>query len=167
MKKPETLTPEVLGLITPRLKDEFSAAYFYRSAANWCKNVGFNKAAAFFEAESTDELAHAKAIEDFLVDWNVSFPLPLPTVPPTTFANIGDVIQKAYDIEYELYEAYEDTSAKIFKTGDLCVFDFLQKFRTIQTKSVAEYSDMINKLEGCIVGDKFQMLVLEETLFEV
>jgi hypothetical protein len=45
------------------------------------------------------------------------------------------------------------------------VFDFLQQFRTIQTQSVAEYSDMINMLEGVNVNDKFQMLMLEKKLF--
>jgi ferritin len=54
----------------------------------------------------------------------------------------------------------------IFKTGDLCVFDFLQFYRKTQTESVAQYSDMLNILDGVDVSDKFKMLLLEETLFE-
>ena len=68
-------------------------------------------------------------------------------------------------MEYNLYADYEDTSGKVFKTGDLCVFDFLQQFRTIQTESVAQYSDMMNMLEGVKTDDKFQMLMLEKKLF--
>jgi hypothetical protein len=68
-------------------------------------------------------------------------------------------------MEYALYEAYEETSVKIFKTEDLCVFDFLQTYRTKQTKAVAEYSDMINILEGVSLGSKFEMLMLESNLF--
>ena len=78
---------------------------------------------------------------------------------------LAEIIEKAYDLEYNLYVEYEETSAKIFKTGDICVFDFLQKYRTIQTQSVAEYSDKINMLDGVNVGDKFQMLMLEKKLF--
>jgi hypothetical protein len=48
---------------------------------------------------------------------------------------------------------------------DLCTFDFLQQFRLIQTKSVAEYSDKLNLLEDVDGKDKFKLLLLEEKLF--
>ena len=83
-----------------------------------------------------------------------------------SFKGLGEIIEKSYTIEYELYEAYEDNSSKIFKLNELCTFDLLQFFRTTQNKSVAEYSDMLNVLEGVNVDSKFEMLMLEETLFE-
>jgi ferritin len=166
MKTPVKLSSEIVTLLLPRLSDEFKAYYFYRAASNWCQNVGYFKAAAYFKAESEDELSHAKGIEDFLVNWNVTPELPVINKPTLTFENLSELISKAYEIEYALYEAYEDTSAKIFKTGDLCVFDFLQKYRTIQTQSVAEYSDMLNTLQGVNLSSKFEMLMLEENLFE-
>lgn len=165
MKKPIKLSKEVIDLLLPRLKDELSAFYFYRSASNWCKNVGFFKAAEFFAKESEDESAHAKGIEDYLVDWNITPTLPIIEKPILEFKSLVDVIEKAYMIEYDLYEAYEETSMDIFKTGDLCVFDFLQKYRTIQKDSVAEYSDKINLLEGCNESSKFELLMLEKKLF--
>ena len=75
------------------------------------------------------------------------------------------VIFKAYDIEYKLYEDYENDSVKIFELGDICTFDLLQFFRGVQTKSVAEYSDMINMLEGVNLNSKFELLMLEKKLF--
>ena len=152
-------------MLMPRLNDEFHAAYTYRAASNWCQNVGFFKAAEFFAQESQDEFEHAKKIEKFLVDWNVSVELPTIEKPKINFNGLGEVIGLAYEMEYDLYAEYEDTSAKIFKTGDLCVFDFLQQFRTIQNQSVAEYSDKLNMLDGVNVADKFQMLLLEKKLF--
>ena len=165
MKKPETLSLEVVELLMPRLSDEFKAAYTYRAISNWCQNVGFEKAAEFYAKESEDEFEHAKKIEKFLTDWNVTVDLPIIEKPKLTFNSLGEVIDISYDMEYDLYTEYEDTSSKIFKTGDLCVFDFLQQFRTIQTESVAQYSDMLNMLDGVNVADKFQMLMLEENLF--
>ena len=50
---------------------------------------------------------------------------------------------------------------------DICTFDFLQPLRAIQTKSVAEYSDKLNLLEGVEGTDKFKALLLEEKLFPV
>lgn len=165
MKKPEKLPQNVVSLLLPRLQDEFNAAYFYRSASNWCKNVGYFKAADFFAKESEDEFGHAKKIENYLVDWNVTPNLPNILKPTLEFANLAQVISMAYDMEYALYEEYEDTSMKIFKTGDLCVFDFLQQYRVGQKEAVAEYSDKLNMLEGTNTGSKFEMLMLEENLF--
>jgi ferritin len=165
MKKPEKLSQPVINLLLPRLQDEFNAAYFYRSASNWCKNVGYFIAAEFFAKESEDEFGHAKKIENYLVDWNVTPALPTIPKPTLDFSNLEQVIIMAYEMEYALYEEYEDTSMKIFKTGDLCVFDFLQQYRVGQKESVAEYSDKLNMLEGTNTGSKFEMLMLEKKLF--
>ena len=166
MIKPEKLDQEVVDILLPLLSKELSHFYMYRNASNWANNVGFLKAGKYFAEESEEESGHAKKIEQYLVDWNVQ-PM-LPTVnPPVTmeFGNIGDLISHVYTKEYELYADYEDASMKIFDTGDLCVFDFLQEFRKIQKDAVALYSDMLNKLEGVDVANKFQMLMLEEKLF--
>lgn len=163
MKKPKTLPTETVDLLMPRLSDEFNASYFYRSAENWCKGNGFDIAAKFFANESADELTHAKKIEKYLVDWNVSFDLPPIPSPVFEFKSLLDLIEQAYGIEYKLYEDYEDTSMKLFK-NDLCAFDLLTEFRAIQVKSVAEYSDKLNMLEG-VEPTKINLLLLEETLF--
>jgi ferritin len=165
MIKPEKLPNDVVKLLLERLNDEFKAYYFYRSATNWCKNVGYFKAAEFFAKESEDELAHAKKIEDYLTDWNVTPDLPKIDKPVLMFSCLCDVLDHSYEMEYDLYEAYEETSMAIFKIGDLCVFDFLQFYRGVQKDAVAEYSDKLNMLEGVEPGDKFQMLMLEKKLF--
>jgi hypothetical protein len=166
MLKPEKLSADVVSLLTARLKNETEAFYFYRSATNWCQNVGYFKAAQFFASESTDELTHAKKLESYMVDWNVIPELPAILKPTLSFKNLAEVIEEAYKMEFALYEEYEDTSMKIFKIGDLCVFDFLQFFRVTQKDAVAEYSDKINMLEGVTVADKFEMLMLEKKLFK-
>ena len=165
MKKLKTLEKSVVDILLKRLSDEFTAFYFYRAAANWCKNVGFMQAGEYFENESKDELEHAKKLEDFMVTWNVSIPLPAIKEPKYEFNNLFEIVNNAYDIEYALYENYEEDSVKIFKIGDICTFDLLQFFRGVQTKSVGEYSDMINMLEGVNTNSKFEMLTLEKKLF--
>lgn len=161
---PAKLSPEICTLLEMRIADEYSAHFFYRSASNWCQDAGYEKAAKFFAKEAQTEASHAVKIERYMVDWNV-----LPNVTarfsPPFFTGLDDIISAAYSMEYKLYEEYEDTSAKIFEMKDLCVFDFLQDFRVGQKESVAEYSDMINKLSGVNTMDKFQMLVLEKNLF--
>jgi ferritin len=164
MKKPEKLSQEVVDLLLPRLQDEFNASYLYRAASNWCRNVGFFKAADFFAKESEDELKHAKNIENYLTDWNVSPALPTIEKPEIEFKDLVDIIEKAYGIEFKLYGDYEDTSAKVLKMNELATFDFLQQYRKIQNDSVAEYSDKLNILDG-VEPTKMNMLLLEENLF--
>lgn len=161
--KPEKLSKEVVDLLLPRLKDEYTAFYFYNAAANYCKNVGYFKAAEFFSKESKDELEHAKGLENYIIDWNVTPILPVIEKPQVNFSGLYEILEKAYKLEYDLYEAYEETSEKLFKM-DLCVFDFLQKYRIKQNESVAEYSDKLNILEG-VAEDKFKLLLLQDQLF--
>lgn len=162
--KPHSLDKGVVDLLAPRHLDEMDAFYFYRAASNWCQGVGYFKAAEFFAAESQDELEHAGKIEKYLVDWNITVPLPTVPRPQVEFSGLLEILEEAYKIEYDLYEAYEETSKKLFNM-DLCTFDFLQQFRLIQTKSVAEYSDKLNLLEDVDGKDKFKLLLLEEKLF--
>ena len=167
MKKPIKLEQEIVKLLLPRLKDEFDASYLYRAISNWCQGVGYFKAAEFFAKESEDELAHAKGIEKYLVDWNVIVSLPKIETPTSEFTDLIEVLDKAYVIEYKLYEEYEDTSMKVFKTGDLCTFDFLQGYRTIQRLSVAEYSDLLNAAQIIDPTNLLDILHYEEIYFKV
>jgi ferritin len=163
--KPNKLQDDVVSLLIPRLEDEYKAFYMYRAASNWCKNVGYFVAAEFFANESKDELKHAKKIEAYLVDWNVTPDLPVIEKPQLEFTTLVELIDAAYNVEYDLYEAYEDTSKQMFNK-DLCVFDFLQEFRMIQKEAVAEYSDKLNMLEG-VDANKMNLLLIEHKLFQV
>lgn len=165
MIKLNKLPVKVSDLLTERLKDEYAAFYFYRGASNWCNSIGFLKAGEYFAKESEDELTHAQKIEKYLVDWNVIPSLPSIAEPATNFSGLLDVIEQSYNIEYNLYESYEDTSLKIFSIGDLCVFDFLKFYRTTQKESVSQYSTMLNILEGVDTKSKFELLAIEKKLF--
>lgn len=150
--------------LNARLKDEYMAFFFYRAASNWCENQGFSIAAKFFAEESDTENGHAKVIQDYLNGWNVIPALPSVSIPQSEFGGLKDIITQAYGIEYALYEKYERSSINIFEANDVCTFDFLQQFRKIQTDSVREYSDMLNKLDG-VEDTKLNLLLLEKKIF--
>jgi ferritin len=161
--QPTKLGNDIVAMLMPRLKDELTAMYTYRSIANWCENVGYLKAAEFFAKESEDEGKHAKIIEKYLTDWNIIFPLPELGEPKKDFKSLLEAIEVAYNLEYQLYEDYEETSRKIFPK-DLCTFNFLNQFLKIQTEAVAEYSTKLNMLQG-VEPTKFNLLMLEKKLF--
>jgi ferritin len=163
---PKTLDKKVVSLLGERLNDEYKAFYFYRSASNWCDNVGYKKAAEFFKAESDDELTHAQGLEKYITDWNMTAPLPSIAKPELEFSCLVDIINKAYEMEYALYEGYEDTSGELMDMEDYCTFDLLQRYRTIQRESVAEYSDFLNKLELIDPSNKFELFYFENKHFK-
>jgi ferritin len=160
---PNKLEQKSVNTLLPLLTSEYDAFYHYRALSNWCANVGYFKAAEFFAKESEDELEHAKKIEKYLVDWNVTPMLPAVIEPRLTYDNLLEGIESAYKMEYQLYEQYEKAAEKIF-SEDICTFGLIQEFLKVQLSAVAEYSDKLNVLEG-VEPTKFNLLLLEKKIF--
>lgn len=161
---PVKLPSEIVDLLNVKINDEYQAHYFYRQAANYCENVGFLKAAEYFKGEANDELEHSQMLQKYIVDWNVQ-PKLQNIKSPESVDGLVDIIEKAYKMEYALYEEYEEISGKIL-SKDLCTFDFLQQFRTIQRLSVAEYSTFLNQLELIDKKDKNWVYEFEKRAFK-
>lgn len=161
---PRTLSPEVAELLMERLGDEYTAHYFYRNASNWCLDKGYVNAGAFFAAEATSELTHAELIQTYLVGWNI-----VPVIPPVSmipiFSTLIDVVNKAYQLEYNLLIQYNSNSSMILPV-DLNTFDFLQQLRVNQNTAVAEYSDLLNAAQLVNVENNFEVLYYEGKYFK-
>jgi ferritin len=157
------INPKVIKILTNRIKDEYTAHYYYRAAANWCQDMNYKKAAEFFRNEADDELEHAKKIQEYMVDFNIQ-----PVIPnaPTkhNFNNLIDIVHGAYEMELGLMKAYNKDSLTLF-TSDITTFDFLTEFRVIQKGAVVEYNDLINASNLVDKTDKFQVLYFEQTYF--
>lgn len=157
---PYKLAADVVSRLNDRLNDEYYAMYFYRNASNWCKNKGYFGGAKFFAQEASHELEHAKGVEDFLTDWNVQPYLKIIDMPDN-FSSLEDIINKAYELEYNLCDEYKN-SAKIFFEIDLNSFRFIQKYIEIQNESVAEFSDLINQLALINTANKFDIFYFDK-----
>ena len=144
-----TLDKNCATRLNNRLADEYKACYFYRSAANYCKSVGYDGGYSYFTKEAESELQHAKCIEDYLCDWNV-LPELRPIETPQSFDGLVDIIESAYQLELDLHEAYKEDSQNILD-DNTATFTFLQQFLKIQSDSVSEYATLTNKLE--LIGD--------------
>jgi ferritin len=161
--QPKTLSPDIVEALEKRLGDEYIAHFTYRNAANWCRNVNYKKAAAYFEAEAASELDHAKGLQDYLTQWNV-----MPTIPAVNvscdFSSLVEIIDEAYDIEYKLLQNYSAIQHALCDAHP-ATFNFIQKYVDIQNDSVAEYSDLLNALCLINIDNKLDMLYFEQTYF--
>lgn len=158
-----SLNDKVIQILIARIKDEYTAHYYYRAAANWCQDMNYKKAAEYFKNEADDELTHAKKLQEYMVDFNIQ-----PDIPQAqtthNFSNLIDIIHGAYKIELDLMMKYNKSSQMVF-ADDLTTFDFLTEFREIQKNSVVEYNDLINASNLVDKTDKFQVLYFENTYF--
>lgn len=157
------LSPKVVEILTDRIKDEYYAHYLYRTAANWCHDMNYKKAAAFFDADANTELEHAQTIQKYLADFNIVIKMPQ-SETSFEFKDLIDIIYKAYNFELELMKSYNKDSHDVFQE-DITTFDFLQQFRDIQRDSVVEFNDLINASNLVDMSDKFQVLYFEQTYF--
>ena len=157
------LSSKTIKILTDRIKDEYTAHYYYRAAANWCQDMNYKKAAEFFVAEAIDELTHAQKIQEYMTGFNI-----LPVIPnaPTkhSFKNLIDIVHGAYKMELGLMKSYNKDSLSLFNE-DITTFDFLTEFREIQKEATVEYNDLINASNLVDKTDKFQVLYFEQTYF--
>lgn len=157
------LGSKTIKILTDRIKDEYTAHYYYRAAANWCQDMNYKKAAEFFVAEAIDELTHAQKIQEYMTGFNI-----LPVIPnaPTkhSFKNLIDIVHGAYKMELGLMKSYNKDSLSLFNE-DITTFDFLTEFREIQKEATVEYNDLINASNLVDKTDKFQVLYFEQTYF--
>ena len=161
---PKELNPASVKIINDRLVDEYTAHFFYRIASNWCKGVGYNNAAAFFEKEAANELGHAEKLQQYLIDWNINPTMPA-VKPSINFTGLIDIVNKAYALEYDLFTKYNADSVDIMQK-DITTFDFLQKFRKIQFESITEFSDLLNAAQLIDPTNLLDILHFEEMYFK-
>ena len=160
---PKTLDPSIVSALESRLKDEYTAHLIYKNAANWCKNVGYVKAGAFFEEEAADELKHAQKLQDFMIQWNVLPQIPVATVP-NTMKSLIDCVNASYTFEYNLLQSYSQIQMEVDCTHP-ATFNFIQEFVDIQNHSVGVFSDLLNALMLVDYNNKLDLLMFEDKYF--
>jgi ferritin len=160
---PKTLDGSIVSAMEARLKDEYTAHLIYKNAANWCKNVGYAKAAAFFEAEAADELTHAQKLQDYMIQWNVLPQIPVATVP-NTMKSLVDCINGAYTFEYNLLQSYSQIQLEV-EGMHPATFNFIQEFVDIQNHSVGVFSDLLNAIVLVDYNNKLDLLMFEDKYF--
>lgn len=163
IKTPVQIKREISDILSKRIGDEYYAHYFYRCAANWCRTKAYKKACQYFEKEAHNELEHSEKLQKYLADWDCVAQIPQ-VATNHIFADLADIINKAYKMEYGLLTSYLEDS-KVIMDLDLSTFDFLQFYRTTQNDSVIEYSDLLNALKLINPGNAFELYYFEQTNF--
>jgi ferritin len=146
--------------LTSRLNDEWQAAQFYQAGAIWAGANNFDKMKEFAYAESSDEIEHAKGIQDFMADLGMIAERD-GVYMNFTFTDYPNFIDQALVMETKLAEAYE---ADYISASDCpIVQEFLLKYIKIQRKAVIEYMDKQRKLKD--ISGEFELRMMETQIF--
>lgn len=130
--------------VIARMKNEYEAHYLYDNCANYCENVGYDKAAKFFREEAKSELKHALKLKEYLNKYGVPFTTPTPIVTPV-INSLADCVYKGYGIEVTLYKEYNADAISVMHE-DTSLYMLFCEMVNIQFESVAEYRTLIDKL---------------------
>lgn len=137
------------------LANELKAQLTYRQFSASMQRAGYFGASIFFDKESADELEHYKDWENFLDDRGDMAAVPKTPVTYEKPALLKSAFEKAYALELELGEFYEEFYDK---SDDPTVKEFVLKYIKQQRKSVGEYGDFLARLERC--GDNQAALLM-------
>jgi len=154
----QTLEPNEIAIIMPRVQDELNARYFYEAAVAFCRTNGYDNAAKYYANEAAQENEHYQKWINFLADWNVNIDFPVIPVPPK-FTSLLDIIEQTYGIEYALGEAYEQDAVNVFPICQT-IYKLMQEFVQIQNDSVIEANNIATK------AYKYQSIDPNLVLFE-
>ena len=80
------------------------------------------------------------------------------------FVGLVDIIEKAYNLEYDLFEKYSGDQKSFFNEHP-ATFNFIQKYVDIQNQSVGEYSDLLNAIQLINPENKLDVLFFEKNYF--
>ena len=138
-----TYSQALQQLIVDQIQLEFQASHIYKGFGNFLKHPqmaypGFSK---FFLNESEEELKHAQAFIDYHQKRGFF------TTPPAIAAidnkvSPVDAIKRALTVEQQVL----DNLNKISKIADPQTQTFIEDYLTIQTDSIAEYTEMLTKV---------------------
>ena len=160
--KPRELSLTISQLLAQRLKDEQKASYFYNAATNWCAVKGYEGGKKYFHGEAMEEQEHFQELSNYITAMNIN-PELKPIEFGENFTSLGDIIEKAYELELILLDSYNSTS-KVAFNEDFTTFEYLKKFRDIQRESVIRYSDLINQLALINQSNSFEVLYFDQTV---
>jgi ferritin len=126
------------------IESELYASNFYKHLANQLQRLGYFGSQAFYLNESADELKHYQIIVEFMNDMGDVAEIPKVDAIKDKLTSIGDSLELAYEIEFDLYEQYKEFY-KIAEDEDCAVGQFLLQFIEIQRLAIGEYGDLISK----------------------
>ena len=158
------ISKPTMSIINPLASLEMEQVGFYKQLSALASNMGFNKAAAYFLAESQEEATHFDKWLDYVTGRGNEFNVPAMVAPTTPSASLIDLVNHAIEKETAVSKEYNKGALEVM-VKDQLTYQLMLEFLRIQSDAIKTYSDMVATLEG-LEDDKSGQLIAEQILFQ-
>ncbi len=145
------LSNKMTAKLNEQLNLEFFSANLYLQMSAWCRDKGFEGAAAFLKSHSHEEMQHMQRLFDYLSDTGSMPVLGSITAPPITFNSLRDVFQQTYQHEQLITAEINKLAHEAMTSQDYSTFHFLQWYVAEQHEEETLFKSVLDKL--ALVGD--------------
>lgn len=149
-------------LLQEAVHEELYASALYLHLSNQCQRLGLFGAAKYFKSESDDERSHYQKHADFMNARGDIADIPAIEAVEDSIVGLKDSVQTAYDAEVALGEKYTEWYRQSL-VNDPVVAQHLLQFIEIQTQSIGEYGDLLQRI--ALAGeDECAILIIDKEM---
>jgi len=152
------LSKEIQDVLNYQIKNEYFASYSYLSMAAYCESINMHGFASWLRRQSSEELAHAMRLFDYIINRDAKVTLQSIGKPNTKFKSLTDMFQQVLDNEREVTGMINKLYEQAINENDHATAVELQWFIQEQVEEEKSASDILEKLK--IAGNSSSALLI-------
>lgn len=146
------LSEKMLEALNKQINAELYSSYLYLSMAAYFESISLSGFAKWMEAQTMEEMAHAKKMYDFVNERGGRVILEAIDKPQTEWSSPLEAFEAAYKHEQFVTGLINDLVDLALQEKDHATNNFLQWFVGEQVEEEASASEIVDKLK--LVGDR-------------
>ena len=157
-KEVSMLSKEIQDALNNQIKNEYFASYTYLSMAAHCESINLRGFAKWLRRQSSEELAHAMKLFDFVIDRDGQIVLQAIEKPRTKYKSLTDMFQLVLDHERGVTGMINKLYEKAINENDHATSVELHWFIREQVEEEKNAAEILDKLK--FAGDNSSAILL-------
>lgn len=150
-------------MMNDQIKHELYSAYLYLSMSAYCESINMPGAAHWMRLQAQEEVAHAMKFFDFIIDRGGQVTLQAIDQPPTEFASLRDIFEKALAHEKHVTSLINSIYDVAVREQDYAAQALLQWFVTEQVEEEKSADDVVQTLK-MVEGQPAGLFIVDREL---
>lgn len=151
------------NMMNDQIGHELYSAYLYLSMSAYCESINMRGAAHWMRLQAQEEVAHAMKFFDFIIDRGGQVTLQAIDQPPTEFASLLDVFEKALAHEKHVTSLINSIYDAAMREQDYAAQALLQWFVTEQVEEEKSTDDVVQTLK-MVEGQPAGLFIVDREL---
>jgi len=150
-------------MMNDQIKHELYSAYLYLSMSSYCESINMPGAAHWMRLQAQEEVAHGIKFFDFIIDRGGQVTLQAIDQPPTEFASLLDIFEKALAHEKHVTSLINSIYDVAMREQDYAAQALLQWFVTEQVEEEKNADDVVQTLK-MVEGQPAGLFIVDREL---